>query len=171
MSRTKRTPAQRYHDRVAHCYDDSYDDAYWQWHDALTWDYLKPHLPRDLRTTVLDLGCGTGKWGIKLLQSGYAVTCVDISLKMVDEAKRKVEEVKLSARAGFLQADLCDLSALPEGGAALAVAMGDPICCTTSPGKALKEIRRALAPDGLLSLCISPRRTRCSMEGSVQLGE
>ncbi|MFH1109060.1 MAG: hypothetical protein V1790_07695, partial [Planctomycetota bacterium] len=32
MSRSKRSAVQRYHDRVSGCYDDSYDDAYWQWH-------------------------------------------------------------------------------------------------------------------------------------------
>lgn len=142
---------------MAHRYDDSYDDAYWQWHDALTWDYLKPFLPRDLRAPILDLGCGTGKWAIKLLQSGYTVTCVDISAKMVDETRRKVEELKLSARASFLQADLCDLSALPESGAALAVAMGDPIGCTTSPSQALKQIRRALSHDGVLAATFDNR--------------
>lgn len=150
MARSKRPGVQKYHDRVAHRYDDSYDDAYWQWHDSLTWDYLKPFLPRDLRAPILDLGCGTGKWAIKIMQSGYSVVCVDISAKMVDETRRKVEELKLSARAGFLQADLCDLSALPERGAALAVAMGDPIGCTSSPPQALKQIRWALAPDGVL---------------------
>ena len=150
MSRSKRSAVQRYHDRVAGCYDDSYDDAYWQWHNALTWDYLKPYLPRDLRASVLDLGCGTGTWACKLLKSGYTVGCVDISAKMLDQTRRKVEQMGGSARATFIQADLCDLSALPAGGTSLAIALGDPIGCTQSPALALKQIRRVLTDDGVL---------------------
>jgi len=150
MSRSKRSAVQRYHDRVAGCYDDSYDDAYWQWHNALTWDYLKPYLPRDLRAPLLDLGCGTGTWACKLLKSGYSVGCVDISAKMLDQARMKIERMGGGGRATFLQADLCDLSALPAGEAALAIAMGDPIGCTQSPALALKQIRRVLSDEGAL---------------------
>jgi len=150
MSRSKRSSVQRYHDRVAGCYDDSYDDAYWQWHNALTWDYLKPYLPRDLSATLLDLGCGTGIWACKLLKSGYRVACVDISAKMLDQARGKIEQMNAIGRATFLQADLCDLSALPERGASFAIALGDPIGCTQSPATAMKQIRRVLSDEGVL---------------------
>ncbi|MFH1108980.1 MAG: methyltransferase domain-containing protein [Planctomycetota bacterium] len=150
MSRSKRSAVQRYHDRVSGCYDDSYDDAYWQWHNSLTWDYLKPYLPRDLSVGVLDLGCGTGTWACKLRRSGYSVTCVDISTKMLDQARLKIERMGGSDRIRFVQADLCDLSALPAAGASLAIALGDPVGCTRSPALALKQIRRVLADDGVL---------------------
>ncbi len=146
----KRSANQRYHDRVASRYEAVYDDAYWQWHDALTWDYLKPHLPRDLSRAVADLGCGSGKWGRKLLKSGYPVTFVDLSAKMVDQARRLVEEMGGSDRATFLQADLVDLSALPADHFSLAVAMGEPVGLTNDPGRAMREIARCLAPAGLL---------------------
>ncbi|MBI1826782.1 MAG: class I SAM-dependent methyltransferase [Planctomycetes bacterium] len=150
MSRSKRSAVQRYHDRVAGRYDQSYEDEYWQWHDALTWEYLKPFLPREARATILDLGCGTGKWAAKLLKSGYRVVCVDISANMLDQTRLKVEEMGATERVAFVQADLCDLEALPKGEAAMAIALGDPIGCTTSPPKALKEIRHALRDDGVL---------------------
>lgn len=146
----KRKPAvQRYHDRVAANYDHSYNDRYWQWHDALTWDHIKQHLPQDQRAPVLDLGCGTGKWAAKLSKSGYTVTCVDISHAMLDRTRKKLTEIN-DDRATFVPADLVDLSALPHDHFALALAMGDPIGCTKSPPKALKEIRRVLAPGGTL---------------------
>ena len=150
MGRRNKPPVQKYHDRVARRYDASYEDDYWQVHDTLTWTYLKPHLPRDLSQPVLDLGCGTGKWGIKLLQSGFSVTFVDISGAMVERARTKVTELGLERRAAFLQADLCDLGALPAATFAFAVALGDPICCASSPPKALKEIARRMRPDGVL---------------------
>ncbi len=150
MGRSRISAVRKYHDRVAPRYDSSYDDDYWRWHDDLTWHYLKPFLPRDLSAPILDLGCGTGKWGAKLIKSGYAVTLVDISPRMLDQARRKIEQQGRSARASFVQADLCDLSALPAGKYALAVALGDPIGCAGSPAMALKQIKRLLTSNGVL---------------------
>jgi SAM-dependent methyltransferase len=69
---------------------------------------------------------------------------------MIDQARRKIEQQGDLKRAAFLQADLCDLSALPAETFALAVAFGDPIGCAASPRRALKEIRRIVRPEGIL---------------------
>lgn len=150
MARLRRSKVQKYHDRVAGRYDDSYDDAYWRWHDGLTWDHLKAFLPVDLASEVADLGCGTGKWGLRLLASGYRVTFVDVSPKMLDQARARAEETGCAGRAAFVQADLMDLGALEEGRFGLATAFGEPIGCAATPAAALKEIRRILAPSGTL---------------------
>ena len=148
MGKARKSAVRRYHDRVAPHYDHSYDDAFWQWHDGLTWDYLKPHLPTDHRARVADLGCGTGKWAARLARSGFRLTGVDISPRMLEQARRKLDPI--SSTADFVQADLIDLSALDAGSYALAVALGDPIGCTSSPPRAMKQIRRILSDDGVL---------------------
>ena len=150
MSRSRRPAVRKYHDRVAPKYDRIYDDDFWIWHDALTWDYLKPHLPRDLSAPVLDLGCGTGKWGLKLLKSGFRVAFLDISPRMLDQARAKVEEQDGSSRATFIQADLADLSGIPDETFAFAVALGDAVGCTESPARTLRQIRKLMLPAGLL---------------------
>ena len=150
MPRPKHSPVQRYHDRVARRYDDIYDDAYWAWHDALTWDHLKTFLPKRQRAEVIDLGCGTGKWGLKLLHAGMRVTFLDISGAMVEQARRKVQAVGKADRADFIAADICDLQQLPAGRYELAVAMGEPLACANSPARAVKQIARILADGGVL---------------------
>jgi SAM-dependent methyltransferase len=150
-------PNRKYHDRVASKYERIYGDAYWQWHDALTWEYLKPHLPRDLRAPVLDLGCGSGKWGRKFLKSGYTVTFVDLSPKMLDEARRLAAENEGLERANFLHADLMDLSALPEATFAYAVALGEPLGCASEPAQAARQIARCLVAGGLLTATVDNR--------------
>ncbi|MBI4582283.1 MAG: methyltransferase domain-containing protein [Planctomycetes bacterium] len=150
MPRHRRSASQRYHDRIAGRYEQIYGDAYWQWHDALTWDHLKRFLPADLATAALDLGCGSGKWGRRLLKTGYRVTFVDLSARMVDEARRQVEAASGSERAAFVQADLMDLAALPAGHFGFAVALGEPLGSTAEPAKALRQIARCLGPGGAL---------------------
>jgi ubiquinone/menaquinone biosynthesis C-methylase UbiE len=150
MPKRRKPAVQRYHDRVAGRYDTTYDDDYWQWHDAVTWDHLKAHLPADPARPVLDLGCGTGKWALKLLKSGYSVTCVDISGAMLERARRKLAAAAPTGRVRFVQANLCDLSELPASEFSLALALGEPIGCTDSPPAALKQIRRRLIDGGVL---------------------
>lgn len=169
VSKGRRSSVQRYHDRVAHRYDESYEDEYWQWHNALTWDYLKPHLPRDQSQPILDLGCGTGIWAGKLLKSGFRVICVDVSVKMLDQARAKLEPAFGTAKVSFVHADLRDLACLPAESAGLAIALGDPIGCAESPPAAMKQIHRLLVPDGRLVATFDNRLA--SLDHYLELGD
>ena len=111
----RRDASRRYHDRVARQYDSIYDDPYWRFHDELTWRAIKPHLPRDLSASCADLGCGTGKWGLKLLKSGFATTFVDHAAAMIEQVREKLESQGPRARrATLLAADIIDLSAIAD---------------------------------------------------------
>ena len=150
MSKAKRTAVERYHNRVARRYDSIYSDGYWHAHDTLTWEHLKAFLPRSMDQSVVDLGCGTGKWGVKLLTSGYRVTFLDVSGKMVEQARRKVEALGKAGAADFVQADLCEMEQLPARHFALAVCLGEALGSTDSPPRAVKQIRKCLQPGGVL---------------------
>lgn len=139
-----------YHERVAARYDDIYSGARWEaWHE-LSFEGLKPHIPSDLRAPVIDLGCGTGRYGLRLAKSGYQVTFSDLAENMLEAARRKAAEQNLSQRCTFLRADVMDLRAFPKDHFALAMAQGDPLSFAAYPPKALKEIRRLLRPQGVL---------------------
>jgi ubiquinone/menaquinone biosynthesis C-methylase UbiE len=143
--------SRKYHNRVARQYDAIYDDRYWEFHDELTWRAIKPHLPKSTSSPCLDLGCGTGKWGLKLLKSGFATTFVDHSPNMIDQARAKVEAMGPRAKhASFMVADIIDLHELPSNHFALAVAMGDPLSICSDPPAAAAEIFRTLAPGGVI---------------------
>src|SRR5205809_7383246 len=134
--------SRRYHDRVARQYDSIYDDAYWEFHDELTWRMIKPHLPRDTSARCADLGCGTGKWGLKLLKSGFATTFVDSSATMIERVRGKVEEfgATRAARATLVIADIVEMSALPAEQFALVLAMGDPLSICSDAAAAIHEM-------------------------------
>ncbi len=143
--------SRKYHNRVAKQYDQIYDDRYWEFHDELTWRSIKPHLPKSTTSPCLDLGCGTGKWGIKLLKSGFPTTFVDHSPNMIDQARAKVEALGPRAKhATFLVADIVDLNELPSDHFSLAVAMGDPLSICSDSVAAISEISRTLAPGGII---------------------
>ncbi len=154
MSRKPRPPrdaSRRYHDRVARQYDSIYEDPYWEFHDELTWRLIKPYLPTDLSVPCADLGCGTGKWGLRLIKSGFAVTFVDNSAAMIGQARGKLDEMATKGQRGTaLVADIVDLAAIPDESFGLVLAMGDPLSICSDASRAAREIRRILRPAGVV---------------------
>jgi ubiquinone/menaquinone biosynthesis C-methylase UbiE len=143
--------SQRYHNRVAGQYDAMYDDIYWEFHDRLTWEAIKPFIPRDASARCCDLGCGTGKWGLKLLKSGYATTLVDHSPAMIERAGQKLAALGPKARRATLRvADMQDLSGLESDQFELILAMGDPLSICADPGRAVREMFRICRTGGVV---------------------
>jgi len=152
MARSRKSStdaSRRYHDRVARRYDQIYASAYWDFHDERTWRTIRPHLPSDQAAKCLDLGCGTGKWGLRLLKSGFATTLVDHAPNMIEQVRSKLPELGPKAkRATLLVADIVDMSALPSNEFALVLAMGDPLSICSDPVRAVAEMLRVCAPGG-----------------------
>ncbi|MGF1633578.1 MAG: class I SAM-dependent methyltransferase [Phycisphaerae bacterium] len=141
----------RYHNRVARQYDEIYDDPYWRFHDDVTWRCIKPHLPRDLAAKVADHGCGTGKWGLKLLKSGFATTFTDHAPAMLGVLREKLDAFGPKAkRAEVHEADIVDLVPVANATFALQLAMGDPLSICTDPQRAANALYRAAAPGGVV---------------------
>jgi ubiquinone/menaquinone biosynthesis C-methylase UbiE len=141
--------SRRYHDRVARKYDAIYDDPYWEFHDRLTWQAVKPHLPRDAGALCCDLGCGTGKWGMKLLKSGFATTFVDHSAAMIEQTRAKLQSLGNKAGKGtLLVADIINLAGVESEKFDLILAMGDPLSICADPPRAVREMHRICRPGG-----------------------
>lgn len=95
---------------------------------------------------LLDVGCGTGKSFLPMLERGWEVVACDISPSMLELARAKTgDAVELS---------VADMRALPElGEFDLVWALDDAVNYLLSAeelGQALSGMRRNLAPDGLL---------------------
>lgn len=140
----------QYHNRVARKYDAIYDDDYWRYHDEITWHLVKPHLPRDLASRCLDLGCGTGKWGLKLLKSGFRTTFLDHAPAMIGKVREKLDELGKNERAEAVVGDIVQMPQLADGAYALTLAMGDPLSICTDPARAAREMYRVCAPGGVV---------------------
>ncbi|HEY3319652.1 MAG TPA: methyltransferase domain-containing protein [Planctomycetota bacterium] len=144
------TPNVMYHNRVAARYDEIYSGLRWDLWYELSWTPMKAYLPHDLRAPVVDLGCGTGKYGLRIAKSGYSVTLSDLSQGMLEVARQKASIMGLDERVSFVKADVMDLSSLPIQDYALAIAQGDVLSFATVPARALKSISRILRTGGVL---------------------
>lgn len=158
-NRGPREANRRFHDRLAARYDDIYpnSDLYWRFYREITWRHLKRFLPSARPARALDLGCGTGEWGIRLLKSGFRVTFVDLSEQMLERARKRAAAEVPRGETSFLRADIVDLSPLDEAAFDFATAQGDPLSLCSAVPRALREIRRALRPGAFLVASVDSR--------------
>jgi ubiquinone/menaquinone biosynthesis C-methylase UbiE len=141
----------RYHSRVARQYDAMYEDPFWELHDELTWRLIKPRLPRDAGAPCADLGCGTGKWGLRLLKSGFTVTFADSAPAMIEQVRSKLADAGPKAnRANLVVADLVEMPQLSNESFDLLLAMGDPLSICRDARRAVAEMWRICKPGALV---------------------
>lgn len=112
-------------------------------------DFLKPYSFR----CGIDIGCGNGYFTRALERSGYEMTGFDISVPMLNEAKRRA--AKEGIKASFLEGDILKLK-LPRR-VDFALAVND--CLNYIPPKqcplAFKKVASCLKKNGLFFFDIS----------------
>jgi SAM-dependent methyltransferase len=104
---------------------------------------------------LLDVGCGTGKSFLPMLERGWEVTACDISPSMLELAQAKA--------GGAAQLSVADMRELPRFGEFdLVWALDDAInylLSTEELGEALSGMRANLAPGGLLMFDVNTLQT------------
>lgn len=104
---------------------------------------------------LLDVGCGTGRSFLSMLERGWDVTACDISPSMLELARAKVGDA-----ARLSVADMRELPVFGEFD--LVWSLDDAVNYLLSPddlGRALSRMRANLAPDGLLMFDVNTLRT------------
>ncbi len=79
-------------DQIAAYYDDWYEDKKGKFVDDVQARLVFNIADVKEGDTVLDAGCGTGNFSEKLARKGCKVTGVDVSSRMLEIAKKKVED-------------------------------------------------------------------------------
>lgn len=77
--------------------------------DSSLWlKIIKEHLPQKENLNVLDVGTGTGFFAILLSKLDHKITGIDISSKMIEEAKKNAKEFNISAEFKKMNAQNLD---------------------------------------------------------------
>jgi len=121
-------------------------------------DFLLEELALQPGSSILDVGCGTGRHSIELAKRGYAVTGLDLSAEMLAQAEEgaKAAGVKVnwvrSDAARFSLAEKYDaVISLCEGSLGLLGQADDPI---DQPLAILRNIGRSLKPQASALLTV-----------------
>ena len=96
--------------------------------------------------SVLDAGCGTGNFSLKLAEMGCRVTAVDVAEKMMDQARQKA--VRAGADIRFLREDMAELP-FGDGSFDRVLTMA-AFEFLPDPARAVRELLRVLRPGGVL---------------------
>ena len=139
---------------MAKKYEQVYQSPYWRLYREISWRHLLRFIPEERPARALDLGCGPGWFGAKLLKAGFTVTFLDISQGMVDQARLTVEQLGRPEKCLFVKADMQDMAEVETGAYDFATAQGDTLCFTARPERAMKELHRVLRPGGKAVLSV-----------------
>ena len=94
---------------------------------------------------VLEIGCGTGFFSERFLQSGIELHSIDISPELLAKAKKRCGD-----RADFR---VCDIEELPYKDGFFDAAVGVRVLHHLDMNASFIEIHRTLKPGGVLAFC------------------
>ena len=86
------------------------------------------------------------------MKTGLATTFVDNAAAMIEQTRRKIEEMGEAKvkKATLVVADIVEMTPLPDAAFSLAVAMGDPLSICSDPVRAAREMFRVCKPGGIV---------------------
>ncbi len=138
-------------------------------------DRISELVSRDERSTgapqgpALEIGCGSGIWGIHLANRGWQVTSVDLIERALDRARDRVRDAPIDVR--FVQADVSGLREAGVGtGYRLVLDTGTFHGLTPAQREAMgREVSSVTADDAtVLLLAWNPRRRGPFPRGASQ---
>lgn len=148
---------QDYFNQKAADYDDVDKQLYWVLSDR----YFKKILENELQdfftsrenASILDAGAGTGRWTFVLDELfGNKIgkgMLVDISSKMLDEARKKIEKSGLASKYSCEEGNIEKMDTISNDSIDLAISFYNVISFVENPGRALREISTKLKGGGV----------------------
>jgi 2-polyprenyl-3-methyl-5-hydroxy-6-metoxy-1,4-benzoquinol methylase len=116
------------------------------------WLALRPWLRVAPGTTVLDVGCGVGRWSRRLARRGASVTGVDLSPTMVGEAVRRAGRDGTASRCRFEVGDIARLDLKRRFDLVLGVTVLQHLLDDESLEQGVRALALHLAPGGRIVL-------------------
>lgn len=140
-----------FYDALAENYDEHFAVPHRAAYDRLAWEAVTELLP-DPPGTIIDAGCGIGRWAERLLATGHRVIGIEQSPRMAAIARRR-----LGDRPHFtlVEGDLGAVvhPALDQPEADVVLAMGS-VQYTTDPGSAIARLASWTRPGGFVAVLV-----------------
>jgi len=116
----------------------------------LTWRFLEAYLPP--KGKILEIGAGTGRYTLGLVQRGYTVTAVDISEENLKLSKSSLTHAGFAEKAHFVLGDARYLIGVPEKEFDAVLMMGPLYHLVEESDRqmAVREAHARLRPGGVI---------------------
>lgn len=137
------------YDRLAPTYVEHFDVAHRRAYDQLAWEMCEAVLP-EAPATVVDVGCGVGRWARRLVDAGYVVTGIEPAPAMADEAARSQFDV--ATPMTLLRSRVEDVE-IPFASVDAILAMGS-LQYTEDPAEQVARMAGWLRPGGVLVVLV-----------------
>jgi SAM-dependent methyltransferase len=125
---------------------------------------LSPWLRVEPDTEVLDVGCGVGRWSLRLARRGARVTGVDLSPTMLARARSRARAAGLDARCRFVEGDVTALRLERRFQLIVGVTVLQHLPTVEALSRAVERLASHLEPGGrmvLLEAMPSRPESRC----------
>jgi len=134
-------------DSLAENYEQHFAEPHRRAYDDLAWELVSTWLP-DRPGTIVDVGCGTGRWARRLLKLGHQVIGIEPAPKMAARAEALTD----TGRFTLVRSDL-EHAELPAAGADLVLAMGS-LQYSQDPAAALIRLAGWARPDARVCVLV-----------------
>ncbi|MEA1995413.1 MAG: methyltransferase domain-containing protein [Campylobacterota bacterium] len=143
---------------------DRYENAFiGNLYNKLEWKSLvEIYLPKDRNARILDAGGGTGRIILPLAKMGYKPILLDVSSKMLNVAKEKLQKKRILNRVKIVEADIASLPFSDET-FDLVICLHGPLSIANSL-KACKEFSRIMKKGSKIIVSAHSRYWACMHE-------
>lgn len=139
------------YDKLAPSYDEHFSVPHRRAYDELAWSLCLPDVS-PAPSTVVDVGCGVGRWAADLLDRGHTVVGVEPAPAMAAEARRRLAG-PLAAGRFDLRPTAVEDAELRAGSADAVLAMGS-LQYTVDPVAALRRMTSWVRPGGTVAVLV-----------------
>ncbi len=146
------------YDLLAPDYDQHFAVTHRRAYDDLAWEICAVALPQP-PATVVDVGCGVGRWAERLLEAGYTVTGIEPAPAMAEHAIRRLSPSRdgvpgadIASRFTLVRERVEDVD-LEAGSIDVILAMGS-LQYTREPAAEIGHLAGWLRPGGILAVLV-----------------
>ncbi len=161
----------RFFDQRADQYEQKASSPYQRLLREITWQHIRPYLPRKKGARILDAGGASGYWSVRLALAGYEVVLLDASEEMIRLAQEKIVSARVTGKVEVVLGDVTDMREFSEGSFDAALALTEPLSFCGDPEMAVAELALVTKSGGLVATSVINRFRSRELEKFIKRGD